>query len=356
MLGSTMLINGGSRFPHVFVAATFAWALEAACVLETPNLGARRQWAWGAVLGASAAMCVAARPADGILLGTGTALLFFSALLRRKLAWRSAVGTFVGFALLSGLTLVLLRLQLGEWFTTGYSLSSEFHPWNVFSFSIPTPSTFKGAVPLAIGSYCWWPCAPAIGVLGLVCARRAASPLVTALVVSCSLHVCFYIASEIGRTTDFGYGPRYQLVTVVPMAVGGGVVFAQLWKSARERFGSGAALARGGPMALAMAAAIVGVVRIAPLVYPYNRLDIERRTLVFQAVRAKELHHAIVLLSKNASRVPDVLDLTQNLPMDLYDNDVLYAIQLNAETDKCLRTRFADREFYRFNGRDVVPY
>ena len=56
VLSSTLLINGASRYPHVFVAALFAWSLEAACVVATgerdSSLSARDQRTWGAILGA----------------------------------------------------------------------------------------------------------------------------------------------------------------------------------------------------------------------------------------------------------------------------------------------------------------
>ena len=70
----------------------------------------------------------------------GVAVYFAYALARRRVVWRSLVGAAIAFALLLGLTLVILRLQLGKWFTTGYSLAPIFYGPGQLGFSLPGPS------------------------------------------------------------------------------------------------------------------------------------------------------------------------------------------------------------------------
>jgi len=55
----------------------------------------------------------------------------------------------------------------------------------------------------------------------------------------------------------------------------------------------------------------------------------------------------------------DVLDLTENLPLDLYPNqDVLIAIERKPEFTQCVRRNFPDRAIYKAYGNPVVitPY
>jgi hypothetical protein len=169
----------------------------------------------------------------------------------------------------------------------------------------------------------------------------------------------FYAATEIGRTIDFGYGPRYQLVQAVPMAVGGGVLFAKLWRTAADRFSLRRPLVAGGPAVLALAAALVGVVRIAPLVYPHNYTDVHARNAVFRAAHEQELHRAVVFIERGTTAA-DPLDQTQNLPMELYENDVLFAIDAGPQSVQCVRDRFPNRSVWRTAGSwgdlRIVPY
>jgi len=163
----------------------------------------------------------------------------------------------------------------------------------------------------------------------------------------------FYMYSELGRNTDFGYGPRYQMHAIVPMAIGGGVALGHLWKEATTRFSSVLPLVRGGPMAVAIAAAIIGVVRIAPLVYPYNHQDVDNRNLVFHAVKREGLHHAIVLIGPGVGMAANI-DMTQNLPMELYENDVLYAVEAGPQEPKCIRETHPGWDLYRASGRSEI--
>ena len=67
-----VLINGASRYPHVFVAAMFAWSLEALCRVSDPTLSHDEQKKWGAVLGGCAALMLTARPGDGATLASAS--------------------------------------------------------------------------------------------------------------------------------------------------------------------------------------------------------------------------------------------------------------------------------------------
>jgi hypothetical protein len=106
-------------------------------------------------------------------------------------------------------------------------------------------------------------------------------------------------------------------------------------------------------MAVALVAAFIGIVRIAPLVYPYNHSDVDARNAVFNAIKKQELHHAVVFINRGTS-IANPLDQTQNLPMDFYDDDVLIAIDLNNDVEQCVKNRFSNRKIYRATGwRDL---
>ena len=351
---STLLINGASRFSHVFVAACWAWMIEALCAIGEGARSRREEVGWGVVLGLSAAWILATRPVDGALVGLPCALYFVS-LLPRRVPIRTLLSATVAFALLGGLTLVILRLQLGTWFTTGYSLTSDFHSWSSFKFSRPKPDELRWSIPLQTGSYCWWPLAPALGLAGLAIALRGSGRAVPFLLVSGLLpSLAFYAYLEFGRGTDFGYGPRYILNAVVPMAVGTGVAFGPLWNEARHRIHPSSALRTAGPWALAVATAAAGVVRLAPLVYPNTYQDVHGRNVLFEEVEKKQLTNAIVWIERGTTE-SDPLDLTQNYPLDLFRHpNVIYAIDQGAEMRRCLTDRYPGRVQYKTAGRNPI--
>jgi hypothetical protein len=269
--------------------------------------------------------------------------------------WDAVTGATLSFIVLAGLVLVILRLQLGKWFTTGYSLTAEFHGWNKMEFSFPRPHEFKWPFPLATGSYCWWPCAPPIGMAGMAMLLRGRGKRL-AFMLSFGLIglMGFYTMLGWGRGVDFGYGPRYQMPFIVPMAVGGAVALAPLVTAALSVGADRSAFALGGPAALALAAAIGGVIYIAPLVYPFNYQDVHLRNVVFKAIRNEGIHNAVVIVSKG-STISDQLDLTQNLPLDLYpDQDVLVISDRAPEVHQCVRELYPTRKFYRTAGRPEI--
>ncbi len=347
LLSSTILINGGSRYPHIFVAAMFAWSIEALCVLSTAETSPRDQRIWGAVLGAGAALMLAARPPDGAALGIGLFVYFVYAVVRRRIGWQGLAAAAAVAVVIGGVTLVVLRLQVGQWFQMGYSLAETIYPWNKATWSVPKANEYRTALPIGTGSYCWWPCSPAVGLAGIAALRGRARRLGFIFFFSVIPVLVFYWLLELGRGYDFGYGPRYQLVAVVPMAVGTGAVLSDLWTRARARVSADSAFALGGPAALALAAVVLGVVRIAPLVYPYTYADVHDHNRLHVAIDDADLHDAIVFGGIGFNKT-DPMDLTENLPLDLYpDQDVLIAIDRDPEEVRCVRERYRRRTFYR---------
>ena len=347
VLSYLVLINGASRYPHVFEAALFAWALEALCVVSEPTLSADLQQKWGAALGASAALMLATRPGDGATLGTGLLLYFVYAVVRRRVRWRVVASAASAAAFFGGLTLIILRLQLGVWFKTGYSLTEVFYPWAKVAWSLPKANEYKWGIPLGTGSYCWWPCSPAVGLAGIAALRGRARRLGFVFFFSAVPLVILCTLSELGRGYDFGYGPRYGLPLVVPMAVGTAVVLADLWTRARTRTVGASALALAGPATIALAAVVVGVLRVAQYLYPFTYADVHAHNRLREAIDVASPHNAIVLGGQGLNTT-DPLDLTENLPLDLYpDQDVLIAIDRNADETRCVQEKYRGRALYR---------
>jgi hypothetical protein len=350
LLGATMLVNGASRYPHVFVAATFAWSLEALCAATEATASARARKAWAVVLGAGAAWLLSTRPLDGATLGLGLAAALAHAVRRRSVEPRLLPWAAIPFASIAGLTIVVLRLQLGRWWTTGYSLTAVTYPWAVFGWSLPHANEWRWGLPLAAGTYCAWPASVALGLAGLALVRGPARGVPLACLVGCGALLVAYTLSEFGRGIDFGYGPRYQLPCIVPMAVGTGVLVARVWESSRVRIAKAigllARLASAGPIATCLGAALAGVVLVSPGMYRYTRLDVERHNWLRPTLDASGLHHAVVFATTVAAS--HALDLCENLPLDLYpDQDVLLAIDRGDESLRCVHEAYPDRALYR---------
>jgi hypothetical protein len=342
----------------VFVAAMFAWSVEALCTVATAGLPQRAQWQWGAALGIGASFMLAARPLDGGALGLGLFLYFVYAAKSGRIGRRAVAGASSTFAVIGAVTLVILRLQLGKWFATGYSLTSVVYPWAVFGWSVPHADEFKWGIPIAAGAYCWWPCSPAVGLAGIAALCGRASRLAFIFLVSCSALMVAYTLSEFGRKLDSGYGPRYQLPCIVPMAVGTGVVLARLWSAARAHAPGIDRLRSVAPASLALMAVLLGVLRIAPMVYPYTYAEVLRHNWLRVALGRLDLHNAIVFGGKGD--ITDPLDLTENMPLDLYaPADVLFAIDRGPEAARCVREDYPGRSFYRAvfgHPVQIVPY
>jgi hypothetical protein len=358
VLSPTILLNGGARLSHVFVAATFAWSVEALCTLANAGVPARAQWLWGGALGLGAGLMLAARPLDGGTLGLGLLLYFAYTAKLGRVGWRATTGAMIAFGVIGAVTLVILRLQLGRWFTTGYSLTGVVYPWANFGWSVPEADGFKWGIPIACGSYWWWPCSPAVALLGLTALRGRARGLGFIFLSSCSALFVAYTLSEFGRKLTLGYGPRYQLPSMVPMAVGTGVVLARLLAAVRAR-GRGQDGPRSlGPASVALAAVLLGVLRIAPMVYPDAYAALMHHNWVRVALGRLDLHNAVVFVGRGDTTDP--LYATENMPLDLYPPaDVLFAIDLGPEAAQCVREDYPDRSFYRAlfgHPPQIVPY
>ncbi len=354
MMGTIVLVNGGSRYAHVFVLAMYAWSLEGLMQVTTRELDRRWQLIWGAVLGTAAVLAAAARPADGAFVGLGTALVFLYALARRRVRWRSFAAATVATAFWAGLVLVILRVQLGKWFTTGYSLLAMYHPWGVVSYSAPTAKDWKFAVPLAIGAYCWWPCSMALGLAGLAQLRGRARTLAVAFATGVLPFLVYCSFLEYARA-DWGYGPRYELVIYVPIAVGSGVALARLMASAAgHSLGGRSALARGGPAAIAAVTVVGTWLHLLPMIWPGVHTFTRQHGALNRAIEKMQLHDAVVLAADGTTGFAD-MDLTTNLPLDLYpDQDVIIAIDRKKrdEATQCLRGMFPHRRLYYASGYD----
>ncbi|HEY0466734.1 MAG TPA: hypothetical protein VGC79_21150, partial [Polyangiaceae bacterium] len=358
LLGPSMLLNGASRFSHTMVCACFAWAIESLCVVSEPNNSRARAWLSGLGLGSAAALLLATRPADGGTLGVGIFAYFAWAVFRRRLAWQGFAGTALGFAVFGGLTAVILRLQLGEWFQTAYKLAPTIHGEAKLILNWPQPNEVRFGVPLATGSYCWWPAAPALGIAGLIRALGGRERRVAfMLLVGGSALLGFYYFVQFGRWIDDGLGPRYHLPLVVAMAAGGAALLAPLF--ARIPFGK---LAAPGVWFWSLlsslsvvAAMIYGVVRIAPLIYTVAERDYTYSTAPFRGAKKMGLKNAIVIIV-NGKTTETEDNMAQNMPMDP-NPEVLWLIRHNKADDACARKHFPDRTWYRA-GMDetLLPY
>lgn len=361
MFGPSMLLNGASRFSHPMVAACFAWAVESVSVLTEPGTSRRRAFGYGLLLGAATSLGLATRPADGGTLGVGVFLYFAYAFFRRRVSLPGVAGTVLTFLLFGGLTAVILRLQLGAWFKTAYTIAASIHPEAEVKLSWPEPHQFKYAVPLAWGAHMWWPAAPALGAAGIVQALRGRERRVPfMLVVSGLTFVGFYLFVEFSRVSDDGLGPRYLLPLVVPMAAGGAALLSPLFVSffdaLRQRpFLRTPVALRAAPLALVLGAALYGTYQIAPHVYPLAQKDYEVATLHLRAARAKKLKRAIVILEQHQVPV-HVTNLSQNLPFD-EKPDVLFLIKRSPADEACAKRNYPGRKWYRAvpNGK-LVPY
>jgi len=357
-IGTTLLVNGASRYPHVYTLALYAWTLEAVLQVSTPGLTRQRQILWGVVLGTVSVHMVAVRPADGAFMGIGVALVFLWFLVKRQVGWRALLSATVAFTLWTAVMLFILRLQLGKWFTTGYSLNEVIHPWNVVKFSRPTLSEWKYGLPLATGAYCWWPASMPLGLAGLAHMRGKARAMTFAMVVSCVPYIVFCMYLDLGqRGYDWGYGPRYLMILMVPMILGAAVALTPLTLAALSRGPSERSpLVRGGPLALVLLAVFSAWIRIVPLEWATTAEHIHKHSAVNRAIEAAELENAIVLVTYGTTEFSD-LDLTTNYPIDLYPNqDVIIAIdrQEPREAAECLRSAFPRRRLFRATGREEV--
>ena len=349
MLGPYLLLNAASRFSHTMVCACFAWAVESLCAVSSSprSLSPQRDWGGGFLLGAATSLGLATRPADGGFLGVGVFLYFLWALFHRRIAWRALLGTIIGFVLFGGLTAVILRLQLGAWFQTGYTISPAIHPESQLQLSWPEPNQWKNGIPLATGSYGWWPAAPALGIAGLLRALGGRERRAVFMLVMSSLALTgFYFFVEFARGGYEGLGPRYVLPLVIPMATGAACLLAPLAERVRA-LGSGfrSGIGSTGPALLAFVALAYGMIRLGPRVYPLAYAENRYATAPLRGARQAGLKNAIVLIEPG--HVPDgEWNLAQNPPLNP-NPDVLFLIRRSPADEVCARQHFPGRTWYR---------
>ncbi len=354
ILGPSFLLNSASRFSHPMVVACFAWAVESAAELVTPRLSRGRALAFGLVLGSTTALGLATRPADGGFLGIGVFIYVCQAILRRRVSLPAFLGTCAGFLFFGGLAAIILRLQLGTWFTTGYAVTRLKHPEGVLTLSFPSPYELKFGIPLATGSYCWWPVAPALAGVGLVRALGGRARGVSfMLVVSSLCLVAFYTWATFGRYVDDGLGPRFELPVVVAQGAGTSACLAPLVARLFERvrsmqWGRLLRLREYAPAVVALAAAAYGVVRIGPHVYPLAYAEYHQATTPVRAARQSKLKNALVLIYPEDA-VQGWWNVNQNVPMDP-NPDVLILARTSPQDDVCAAEHFASRSWYRVHA------
>jgi hypothetical protein len=360
LLGPSMLLNAASRFSHTMVCACFAWAVESACVVSERDVTRSRAWGYGLVLGAATSLGLATRPADGGMLGIGVFSYFVWALARRRVGWRSLLATALAFTLFAGLTALILRLQLGSWFRTAYSISGSVHPEAELKLSAPGPEYVKLAIPLAVGAYSWWPSAFALALAGHLQALGGRERRVVLMLgVSAVALMTFYSFVEFGRFSYDGLGPRYVLPLVVMLAPATAALLAPPLQSLLAVVGGRArlrsSLRPALPGALALAAMVYGVVELAPHVYPLAKLENAAVTAPLRAAAELGLKHAIVMLESERLLTHNT-NLAQNRPFEP-NPDVLFLNRNRVADEVCARRSFPGRKWYRADraGR-LTPY
>ena len=348
-LGSASLLNGGARYCHVWVTMLAVWVIESVLASSELGISRRAQWLWGVLMGACAGFCLSTRPQDAALILSGACVYFLYAIFRRKISWRTLVGAAVPFAFVCGLTLVVLRLQIGQWFKTGYDIAPQFYWWTKLNMNIPARDAWKYPIPLMTGAYVFFPMAPAIAVAGLFVlgVRR----LTFMLVVGGLAHLVFYILCDFGRYRDFGYGPRYHMPLLIVLAVGMAVALAPLFRAFERRSLELPDLPRKlvplAPAALVVLAAAAGVVRCSLPVYACGYQPF--RSALTRAIQRDNLHNAVVIVGQSATGSGPLIEV-RNDPFEANPDVVI----LSGDELDCTRKLYAGRQFYRATGHDEI--
>ncbi len=348
-LGSSTLFNAASLYCHCFVAAGVIWTIEAVCATSAIDVTRRAQWLYGLVIGSGIGLAISTRPTDAAILGAGAFLVFAHGLVRRKIGWRVLVTATLSFALFTGLTLVILRLQLGVWFKTGYGIAEKYYWWTKIVMDVPARDAWKYGLPFMTVAYCFFPAAAALGAAGLVFAGRRISFMFALATVG---HLAFYVACAFGRYRDYGYGPRYHLALVMPMAIGAGVLLAPLFKGLRAPRLSSIVHAEQGPAAMVVVAAVLGLLRIAPLLYSHAYHP--PRSALARAIAREKPTHAVIVIPSGATAQGPLVSV-QNDPFDPDPQVVL----VSSDQAECVHEVYKDRVFYRASGIEEVtltPY
>jgi hypothetical protein len=345
--GPSALLNGASRYPHTLICACFAWAVESLFVLRDAK-GRGRGVAPGASFGLLAVLLVATRPLDGGAIVLGVALVAAFLFVRRALPTPGVLAAVLASAALGGFVLWILRLQLGHWFATAYELSPV-----PFALSPPPLKDLAFAFRVDKGTGYWWPCSVPFIATGLLLSLGRARAVAWAVALGGIVHTVAYAFVALGRHgEDSGYGPRFHLPLVVPMAVGSGLALAWLLERViqlpERRYRNA------GCAALAAASWIAGALAIAPAIYPEWKDCLHRFHAVARAIKEGDLHHAVVVVGPK-ELAQQAWDLTQNLPSN-QDPDTLIITDIGAGEDfQCARRTYSDRAWFVAGGQpDVV--
>ena len=349
-LGGATLLNAGSYYPHTFVCMLFAWTVESAARLVEDDLSAKEQLIWGAALGLFASWSLSARTVDGLLLGVGPLAYLAIAGIRGRLSWRPFAPAALTFGLTVALTLVLLRLEVGVWFTAGYNIIGKFYPYVVPEFSPPVAGEWRRAVPIEAFAYCFLPCGVPLTVFGLMLTRGEGARVAWMLGLGGFATGIAYANLTFGPHhdfVDFGYGPRYWLWLVVPGGVGAGVLFATL-AARTER--SSAYLGRA-PLVTFLLGPVGGTLGVAVLFYPEAHSLLRQRTALRRALARENVHDAVILVRDGATAY-STLSVTQNDPFG--SDDVLVLGDVSETETQCVHELYPKKTFYRARGMDEV--
>ncbi len=345
-------MNAGSRYPHTSVCTAFAWLVEAACVVTLDDVKPRARIGWGILLGAAGAFALAIRPLDGLALGTPVAVYFLWSIVKKRVATPALVATVASFVFWGGLTLVLLRLQIGVWFKTGYGIAGQLRDLPAIGFSLPKANELAPVLGFDKGPMWWWPCHLALGGLGLTMSRHRSRQVVGLLGAAAIVQTLAYVFVDLGRDgEDSGYSPRYHLPIIIPLSVGTAVALAPLVERALEH--GGAWLARTAPLALAGIAVAIGVRNSGEDVYPGYRIGLHEKRALFRAIETADLRNAVVVV-RDGELAMQAWDLTQNLPTATNPNVYIITDFRAGEDMQCARRTFADRRWYRAAGKSEV--
>jgi hypothetical protein len=175
---------------------------------------------------------------------------------------------------------------------------------------------------------------------------------------SIAVLICgIYSSVNLNRHADWGYGPRYELVTIVPLSIFTGVALAAVVSRFRlpssGRPSLDALVAKVGAswrFALATGMIVYGTWVIGSLLYPVAMTEIRLNSAPFKAIEAARLRHAVAVFTRTAE---DPADLTQNLASHT-NPDVVYLIERSGPELECGRRLYADRKWYRVSGSEPV--
>ncbi|HLK37644.1 MAG TPA: hypothetical protein VKU41_12880, partial [Polyangiaceae bacterium] len=104
-------------------------------------------------------------------------------------------------------------------------------------------------------------------------------------------------------------------------------------------------------------AIVLGLARTVPLLYPWAYGDVVlTHNRLHEALAKSTLHNAVVFGGPGLTNT-DPMDLTENLPLDLYPHqDVLIALDKGPESIQCVRTHYPGRSYYRAVPGPVVTF